>query len=276
MDAIRPRAALLRRLAAFVVLAGPVLAASPAAAQQESAEEWLESCREDAGRRGHCEVRESTLASTGRLSVDASPNGGIMVRGWDRNEVLVRARVRTEGGSQEEARALASEVSVIAEPGRVRSDGPRTRGRLRWSVSYEVFVPRRSGLDLSSTNGGLRVAGVEGEIELSTTNGGISLEQVAGAVRGRTTNGGVDIRLAGDRWNGSGLDLATTNGGIVLTVPENYSARLEARTVNGGMDVEVPVTVQGRIGRRLETDLGSGGAPIRLQTTNGGVRIRRG
>lgn len=275
MDAIRPLAASRRVLASAALLAVPFLAPASGAAQTDS-EAWLERCREGADRPVHCEVRESTLAPTGALEVGARPNGGIVVQGWDRDEVLVRARVRTEAPSEADARALAGEVAVVAEPGRVRSQGPRTRDRRQWSVSYEVFVPRRTDLDLASTNGGLRVAGVEGRMELSTTNGGIALEEVGGAVRGRTTNGGLDVRLAGSRWNGSGLDLETTNGGVTLTVPENYSARLETRTVNGGTEVDFPITVQGRIGRRLEADLGSGGAPIRVETTNGGIRLRRG
>ena len=45
-------------------------------------------------------------------------------------------------------------------------------------------------------------------------------------------------------------------------------------TVNGGVDIDFPVTVQGKIGRRITTDLGRGGATIRLMTTNGGVDIR--
>ena len=52
-----------------------------------------------------------------------------------------------------------------------------------------------------------------------------------------------------------------------------YNARLETGTVNGGMTVDFPVTVRGRIGRRVETQLGSGGPLVRAITTNGGVKI---
>jgi len=279
MDAIRPFPASRRPLLALALAAGSLLSLSPAAAQ-ESAEEWVERCRRDGDRdrEVHCEVRETTLAATGALEVNARPNGGITVEGWDRDEVLVRARVRTQARSGEEARALAAEIQVRTEGGRVSAEGPRESSRDGggWSVSYQVFVPRRTDLDLTSTNGGLHVTDVAGELELSTTNGGISLEGVAGEVRGRTTNGGLDVRLAGSRWDGGGLDLETTNGGVTLTIPEGYSARLETRTVNGAMEVDFPVTVQGRLGRRLEADLGSGGALIRVETTNGAVRLRRG
>lgn len=275
MLALRPLARPLSRAAAPAAAALALLMAAAPARAQEDAQEWLERCREGRGGRAvHCEVRETRLAPTGQLDIDASPNGGISVQGWDRNEVLVQARVQAHDDSEAEARQLASEVRVISEPGSVRSDGPDTRGRRGWSVSYVVHVPRRTGLDLESTNGGLRVRDVAGELELSTTNGGISLAGVAGDVRGETTNGSLDVQLAGDRWSGEGLSLETTNGAVTLTMPRDYGARLEARTTNGGLQTDIPVTLQGRIGRSISAEIGGGGPPIRVRTTNGGIRLR--
>jgi hypothetical protein len=77
-------------------------------------------------------------------------------------------------------------------------------------------------------------------------------------VRGSTSNGGLDVVLTGDRWIGEGLDVRTTNGGVELAIPANYSARLETGTVNGGMEIGFPITVQGRLDRRLTTQLGNG------------------
>jgi DUF4097 and DUF4098 domain-containing protein YvlB len=94
-------------------------------------------------------------------------------------------------------------------------------------------------------------------------------------VHGGTTNGSVGVELSGDRWNGQGLDLRTTNGSVRLTLPSNYSAHLTTGTVNGGMNIDFPITLQGRINREISTDIGQGGAPIRVVTTNGGVSVRK-
>jgi DUF4097 and DUF4098 domain-containing protein YvlB len=83
------------------------------------------------------------------------------------------------------------------------------------------------------------------------------------------------VRLAGTEWSGDGLDAQTTNGGVTLAVPEGYNAHLEASTVNGGMNIDFPITVQGNLRRRLSVDLGRGGKPIQVETTNGGVVVRR-
>jgi DUF4097 and DUF4098 domain-containing protein YvlB len=81
--------------------------------------------------------------------------------------------------------------------------------------------------------------------------------------------------LTGDSWEGRGLDVETRNGGVKVSIPEDYSAELETGTVNGRVNIDFPVTVRGQIGRNIETKLGTGGAPIRVKTKNGGVTISR-
>jgi hypothetical protein len=221
----------------------------------------------------YCEVREETLSSRDLVDIDARSNGGVTVVAWDRNEILVRAMVTARSGSESDAEDLASEVE-LSFGSRIEADGPRTRRRENWSVSYYVFAPIETDLDLVSTNGGIHIEGIKGNIEFQVTNGGAYLGGVAGDVRGRTTNGGVHITLEGDTWDGEGLDVVTTNGGVRIYVPEDYNARLETGTVNGGIDIDFPITIQGRMNRRrLTTNLGSGGPTIRAITTNGGVRI---
>ncbi len=251
---------------------------APAVGAQGRVVEDDEWCRqsEERHRGWFCEVREITLgAERGVLAVNARPNGGIRVEGWERNEVRVRARVSARADTDREAQALVSEVEVQTGERTVESVGPRTGGDEWWSVSYRISVPHRSDLSLETLNGGITIVEVVGDLEFETTNGGIRLAGVGGDVRGRTTNGGVAVELTGDAWQGDGLDVRTTNGGVQLAVPEDYSAHLEAGTTNGGMRFAFPIMVQGRLDRRIAIDLGEGGRPIRVMTTNGGVVVRR-
>ncbi|MBZ5592146.1 MAG: DUF4097 domain-containing protein [Acidobacteriia bacterium] len=223
----------------------------------------------------HCEINEMTIPATPKLSVDGGMNGGMTVKGWQKNEVLVRARVQTAAETDAEAKALARQVIIHTGGGRIVADGPSQARNESWSVSYEIFVPQKMDLNLKAHNGGIHIADVRGQIEFETTNGGVSLNRLGGAVHGYTTNGGLSVELAGDRWEGSQLDARTTNGGVSVSVPDNYSAHLETGTVNGHINVEFPVTVHGEINRQLSIDLGSGGPLVRAVTTNGGVSIKR-
>jgi hypothetical protein len=265
------------RLVAVALMAAAC--SSPIAAQQRGTQS-NDGCADDnwgRDREGFCEVREFTVPAAGAtFTVDASPNGGIVVEGSQRRDIVVRARVVATAATEEEARAIAGRVQVVATATRVDADGPRNLGRREgWQVSYQVSVPTATPLSLKTTNGGISVDSVNSRVELATTNGGVKLSRMAGDVEGRTTNGGIDVDLDGTGWNGSGLDLQTTNGGVKLMVPAHYNAHLETGTTNGGVKIDFPVTVQGTIGRDFSTDLGSGGATVRVRTSNGGVRITR-
>lgn len=223
----------------------------------------------------NCEIREQTLAPSGSLSIDGRQNGGVSVKGWDQNQILVRARVQSGAPTQAEAAALGQQVRIETGGSKIFASGPENDRDHHWDVSYEIFVPRRSDLSIETHNGGIAIADVAGKIDFEATNGGVVLRRIGGAVRGSTTNGGLVIELTGDRWDGETLDVSTTNGGVIMSVPENYSAHLETGTVNGSISVDFPVTVQGRINKELAVNLGSGGATVKAMTTNGGVRIRR-
>lgn len=263
-----------QRIAFALVLIGAVSA--QAFAQKDGKDSLACRERQSGTRAGHCEIKEQTLpASGGVIKVDGRQNGGVAIKGWERNEVLVRARVQTTAPSQAEADALASQIVINTSGANIFASGPDSRQDYSWSVSFEVFVPNRSDLSLNSHNGGISISDVHGRVDFQALNGGVALNRVGGNVHGSTTNGGLSVQLTGDRWDGEGLDVQTTNGGINMSMPANYSAHLETGTVNGSLKIGFPVTVQGEITRELAVNLGSGGPTIRARTTNGGVRISR-
>jgi hypothetical protein len=261
---------------AGLLLAAIAMTAGMAGAQDRTIadDEW---CEGHHGQDGVsvCEVREWTLGAPADLTVDAKPNGGISVEAWSRNEMKVRAKVHAWAGSEAKARAIAAGIDVSVG-GMISASGPKAANDEGWSVSYRIMAPNETDLDLASTNGGITIKGIRGELRFRTTNGGIHLEDVGGDVEGRTTNGGVHVALTGGTWDGKGMAVQTTNGGVKLSVPSGYSAHLETATTNGGMNVGFPVTVQGKIDRKLSVDLGSGGPTLKVTTTNGGVTITQG
>lgn len=271
-----------RNLLARLALASVALClAAPGVLAQTGDAHYSLSCRDqdnfsDNSRGRHCEVKEQTIAATGgALNVDGMQNGGISVKGWERNEILVRYRIQTQASTQAEADNMASQIHVTTAGGQVRAEGPEMGHKSGWSVSYEIFVPRQSDLSLRTHNGGIGINGVRGRINFEALNGGVALKHVAGNVTGQTTNGGLSVELSGNNWEGEGLNVKTTNGGLSVTVPENYSAHLETGTVNGGFSVSPSIAAVTRETKRLSVNLGSGGSNLRIHTTNGGVSIRR-
>ena len=250
----------------------------PAAAQQIDNQERTLRCEEnnwgDSRRERFCEIKEFPIPALSRISVDGRQNGGIAIKGWSRSDMLVRAKVETWAPGIADARSIAGQVHVQTGAGNIYADGPQQLREGNWGVSYEIFVPHRTSLSLKAHNGGISISDVAGDMDFTTLNGGLNLRRIGGTVKGSTTNGGVKAEFAGNRWEGAEFDVQTTNGGVSLTLPSNYSARLETRTVHGQMAIDFPITVTGKIGREISTNLGQGGPLVRAVTTNGSVAIR--
>lgn len=223
----------------------------------------------------YAESRDQTLSPASLEKIHPSPNGGAVVHGWQKNTVLVRSCIHAAGSSESDARSLASQITAVRGAGDIEPDGPKSDRQRHWDVSYEIWLPQRSNLDVGTVNGGVTIQEVQGEIRANTVNGGVNLERLAGDVKGSTVNGGLRVVLAGDRWDGAGLHLSSTNGGITVGLPASYSATVETSTVNGGIQCDFPVTVQGRLNKHMSFQLGNGGTAIRASTVNGGIIFKR-
>lgn len=256
-----------------------LLAASLGASAQTTTEPRFElSCEQGGwknykGLKNFCETRDLTMPATNgqALTVDGGPNGGITVRGWDGPNVRIRAKVQAWGSSEATAATRAHRIAIATQGNTLRAADPdKDRD---WSVSYEIFVPRTTALALNTTNGGISIENVQAAIRFETTNGGVSLANLGGSVKGETTNGGLNISLGGSQWQGQGLDVSTTNGGIRWQLPRSYSARLVTSTNMGSIRTELPVTKTGMFQKEIAASLGQGGAVVKAVTTNGGISV---
>jgi DUF4097 and DUF4098 domain-containing protein YvlB len=255
-------------------------AAALASAQQIDNQERKLNCSNGNNSRNndqasHCEIKEFTIPATRAVNVDGGRNGGVQVKGWNRSEVLVRAQVQTWAPAGMDPRGMVSQIQIQTAGGNVFANGPDFGPKQGWAVSYEVFVPQRTDLSLKANNGGISIHDVIGEIQFDTTNGGVNLARLAGNVRGKTRNGGVSVDLSGDRWQGQEFRAETTNGGVNIMMPREYSAQLETGTVNGKLNLDVPLPGGVDSSREVSVRVGAGGPVVRATTVNGGVVVKR-
>jgi hypothetical protein len=263
----------------FVFLLALITAPSALLAQEDDSE-WLDNCRNgrwNNRRPNECDVRVQRISAREMLTVRPGQNGAVQIVAADRSDVEIHARMQASADSRGEAASLLRAIQVDVGS-TISTRGPQRDDDAHWSVSFVIYVPRNTNLDLQTRNGPISVKNVVGRMELSAQNGPIQLSGVGGDVRAVAQNGPLQVRLTGTRWNGAGLDAETQNGPVQLSIPENYNARLETGTVNGPMESDFPITVTlnaGRSWKRMSMTLGNGGPPVRVVTTNGPVSLRR-
>ena len=258
----------------------PLVAAAACAqpARVLPADDWCDESGTWQGVRA-CEVRE-TMTRADALDLRVF-NGSLEVKEWDRSDVLVRARITVGAKTQAEAERAVRETVIAVDGGSVRAE-PGWAGDSQASVSYEIFAPRDTDLDLLATNGPVSVHGMDGRIRVTATNGPVFAHDLSGDVELRATNGPVEVDLGGSAWRGTGLTVSAHNGPITMSVPRDYSARLTATTNHGqisadGVRYAEATRRRGRsTGDELEATLGRGGPLLSLEAHNGPVRLHPG
>jgi hypothetical protein len=199
-------------------------------------------------------------------------NGAIEVQGWDRNEIEVHA-VKTAKAKESDLDRVSIEVDARADSVSIATRYPQNEG-VEVAVEFTVHVPHGAHVEhIGTINGTLRISGLEGVEDLHTVNGNIEVFGAGGNIHAHTTNGNVHLELA-HLQDKKGATAETTNGSLVLAVPSDTQADLEARCLNGNFFSELPIAVESsQRPREVHGKLGRGGAPIHLRTVNGGIRV---
>ena len=199
-------------------------------------------------------------------------NGTVRIEGWDKNEVEVRA-VKTTPEREALLDLVAIDVDAKPDAVSISTRYPQEEG-VEVAVDYVIRVPRHAQLNhITNVNGTLRVVSSESVGDLHTVNGNIEVYEAGGNVRAHTTNGNVYLELKhpGDS---RGASAETTNGSVLLAIPSDLPADLEARCMNGSFSSELPLELRGADQPRMvHGRLGHGGTPIHLSTVNGAIRV---
>jgi len=239
-------------------------------------------------------------------------NGRTRVVGEDRDDVEVRSRKTARAESSEAARRLLEKIRIVGEEVNgcleIEVLTPHKWNR-RGYAALEVAVPRSARVEVSAPNGKVSIEGihggaivrssngatcvsdVQGDIDINTSNarvqcsccsghliarssnGKIELDRHKGSVDATTSNG--SIRVAVDEVGKLGVQLATSNGRIVLGLPEEVHAELDLWVDNGIIRNDRALDNATRETRgRVLGRLGGGGALIKLRTSNGSIAVR--
>lgn len=230
--------------------------------------------------------RSFPLARGGSFTL-SNVNGSVEVVGWGRDEVAVHA-VKTASGDPSELGLVKIEMEAGREGVAVRTLYPRDRD-VEVQVEYVIRVPRQIVLRwVETVNGTVLVRGVDGGGALRSVNGNVEVRDSGGTFSARTTNGNIRMELrhldAPEARAGSGVkfvpvsnaaqSVETVNGSVVIELPRSAGAELEVSSLNGDFRTQLPVEARSSQDPQVfRGRLGRGGAPLRIRTVNGAIRL---
>jgi hypothetical protein len=223
--------------------------------------------------------RSYTLTGADTRIEVVNTNGAITVEASEGAAVEVKAVMSARGGTEEAAKEALGKVEIREDVGassvRLEARYPKTLGRQGVSVSFTLKVPKSVRVDVATVNGGIHLSGVQAAVKAETTNGSIEGSGLGGTVVADTTNGSIKLSLAG--LGADGIRAETTNGTIEVALPEAAKATVSARCVNGGVSVSDLAFEKVGEGtrRKLDGRINGGGAPVKLETVNGSIRVGR-
>jgi len=138
------------------------------------------------------------------ISLDLRTGGDVVLHAWD--EPRVRLLAQLGGADWRETR-----VTLERSDGgiRLRSELDSDRRSSETSHEFELWVPHRFNVHLSSAGGGITIDGVEGRFEGHTGGGPITIDGASGSAE--LSTGGGDVRVTHSNLHGS----LRTGGGVV-------------------------------------------------------------
>ena len=260
-------------------------------------------------------MREESIvlpAPSGNAISIHNANGRTSVIGEDRDDIEVRIAKKVSADCPDSAEKLLDSIRLEStKAGEILEIEVRIPRRCsRRAVAHvELRVPRATRIASTSTNGKIRLEGLErsirarssngailicevnGDIDVTTANARVKCRCTRGKLHARSSNGKIEvgghtgsidastsngiIRATLEALGAEGISLATSNGRIVLELPDKANADVDMRVENGqirnDIDLEDPSSPSdGRIKGRI----GHGGTPIRLRTSNGTIALR--
>lgn len=239
-------------------------------------------------------------------------NGRTRLLGEERDDIelvaVKHARAESEEAAQRMVRAIRVHTSDSSEGLEIDVEIPSKWNR-HGTADLNLRVPRDIAVNVTSANGRICLRGIQAAVHAKASNGAVSIEEVVGSIevytsnakccfaqtkgrlRARSSNGKIElvdhsgsvdastsngvIKASLDQIGEEGIVLATSNGRIVLELPEQVDADVDIRVENGVIRTSRDLDTQTREPNgRIRGTLGRGGPMIKLRTSNGTISLR--
>ena len=170
------------------------------------------------------------------------------------------------------------------------------------NIGGDVFLNNiERGIEARTYEGDVTVENSSGAMSLFSTTGNIiafdvSPSEIGDIFKAKTSNGAITLKNVGQRQlevgsnsgsitfngeflNGGQYNFGTSNGAIVLIIPQNSSCQINASYGYGAFASELPLkNIEKNTPSKTQTlsaQMGDGDASLKLTTVSGAIRIRK-
>jgi hypothetical protein len=209
----------------------------------------------------------------------------------DGNRIRVEARRPDSGewtlqsvvGASPHARILATlprACNVLARSGdgSIQAEGLTGRVELRTGDGSVRGIDLSGHVRADTGDGSVKLEAVDGAVDVRTADGAVVVTGRLSSVRAETSDGSVVLTaevgsVMADPW-----EVTTSDGGVVVYLPEPFDADLDASTGDGviradaGLGLGLPDASDKRV---LRGRLGQGGRTFAIRTGDGSISLRR-
>lgn len=231
------------------------------------------------------------LNQPGTLNAKSS-GGGVEVKIHNQKTVIVQAFIRKNGRVLSPSDRLVDDILEdfdldFEKNGSVITANVERKRRFNLlknvGISLTIIVPREISCNVSSSGGGVKIAGVAGTHKFSSSGGGVQLENVTGTTEARSSGGSVKVtNQNGDiRLNSSGggvtvndahgsVNAHSSGGGVRLN---NINGDVDAGSSGGGVSItgEVGYVKAKSSGGSVKVNIANLSKELNLTSSGGGV-----
>lgn len=223
----------------------------------------------------------------GKLLTLSTDGGSVEITPWNRNEVEVKIYGNEKAKEKYDFYIDADNQTVNIKGERKKKWNFFSNLRLR----YEIKVPAKFNLKISTSGGDIKVGGVDGDISLNTSGGDIWADRVTGALRLNTSGGdikilsndaSIDAKTSGGditfEYTGQnkGIELRTSGGDIEISLPSDFSAMVELSTSGGDVSCAFKLNNVEKMSRtKIIGEINNGGNRLIATTSGGDIEVRR-
>jgi DUF4097 and DUF4098 domain-containing protein YvlB len=199
-------------------------------------------------------------------------SGDIRITGAETGEATIHAVRRATRSRLDRIKLTIETSGSLIDINANDRDGAREENDNVVETSFEIRLPRKTSLDVTSFSSTITIDQVEGRHTVNNFSGDLRLTHITGPVRAKTFSGSIHLDATD---SGNDLELDTFSGDVELLLPQNAGADIRFNSFSGDIQTDLPMTLVSKSRRDLHATLNGGGGDVRVKTFSGDVKLGR-